>query len=163
MDKTKTKTKTKIIYKKNPIKKGYSKITNEKDTENNPLLKIDSSSFFKISTGNMFDDENLMINPDFENFLPDDKKSIDDGRFSKDSVFLVLLRYYEYVITAEFPVSFIFPLWKNGEKTGDLSFQDIFSAVQHRLLMELQMRVPSFDEINTLEIRYLYKIRYCVK
>ena len=153
-------TKTKVVYRKPPFKKGNSKIVSEKDTEKNPLLKIDKSSFFKISAGNMFDDENIMINPGYENFTPDDKTSIDNDRFSQKSVFLVILRYFEYVITAQFPVSYILPLWKNGESTGDLSFQDIFDAVHHRLLMELQMRVPSFDEINMLEVKIIYKINY---
>ena len=42
------KAKVKTVYKKAPSKKGVSKIQSEKDTENNPLLKIEENSFFNL-------------------------------------------------------------------------------------------------------------------
>jgi hypothetical protein len=152
--------KVKTVYKKAPSKKGASKIQSEKDTENNPLLKIESNSIFRIEVGNMFEDQWILINPEYENFDPGDKSTLDASRLDQSSEFLVILRYYEYVITAKFTLSYIFPLWSNGEKTGDMTFKDIFDAIDHRLLMELQLRTPSFDTINVLEISHLYKIRY---
>ena len=36
----------------------------------------------------------------------------------------------------------------------------IIDSIKHRLMMELQMKTPTFDNINTLDIHYLYKVRY---
>jgi hypothetical protein len=160
---TEKKAKVKTVYKKAPSKKGVSKIQSEKDTENNPLLKIEENSFFKIEAGNLFEDQWIIINPDYENFDPTNPSTLDIERLNDDSEFLIILRYYEYVVCARFPLRYIKSLWMYGTKTGDLNFEDIFHSIDHRLQMELMLRTPSFDDITILEIQHLYKIRYITK
>lgn len=152
--KKKTFTNTKPTY-----KKGVSKIQSEKDTENNPLLKIENNQFV-MEVGNLIENPWIIINEGYENFDPKDKGSLDASRLDMLSEFLVILRSFEYVITARFKVTYIWPLWSHGEKTGDLSFEDLFSAIGHRLRMELFMRSPNFDEIDLMGIQYIYKIKY---
>lgn len=152
--------KKKVVYKKAPSIKGNSKIASEKDTENNPLLRIDPASEFIIEVGNFLEDPYILINPGYESFNPQDNSSLDGDRLDEASEMMVILRYFEYVIIARFPVRFILPLWMDGNKTGDMSLADIIQSIEHRLQMELQLRTPSFDQINTLDIHYLYKIMY---
>lgn len=152
--KKKTYTNSKPSY-----KKGVSKIQSEKDTENNPLLKIENDQFL-IEVGNLIENPWIIINEGYENFDPKDKGTLDGDRLDMLSEFLVILRSFEYVITARFKVSFIWPLWSHGEKTGDLTFEDIMMSIQHRLKNELFMRSPNFDEIDLMSIQYLYKIKY---
>lgn len=154
------KAKTRTVYRKPPVRKGNSKVQNDKDTENNPLLKIENVDKFRIEIGNIFQDQSILINPEYVNFQPSDISTIDSSNMEPSSEFLVILRYFEYVITARFNAGYILPLWTSGQKTGDISFGEIFDSVDHRLLMELQLKVPSFDEINMLEIKRLYKIKY---
>lgn len=143
------------------IKKGNSKIQSEKDTEENPLLKIEQTrSEFIIESGNYLNDPYLIIYKDFENFDPMADPPLDADRTDECSDVKVILIYYEYVIVASFKIRHILPVWIEGNRTSDMSFLDIIKAIEHRLTMELQMRVPSFDDINTLDIKFLYKIRY---
>lgn len=155
-----TKTKTKVVYKKATSKKGASKIANEKDTEKNPLLHIEQSPVFAIEVGNFLEDSGILIYPDYESFNPQDKTTLDATRLDMNSDLMVILRYFEYVIVAKFKVSFIMPLWKEGMRTGDMDLFDIIQSIEHRLQMELQLRTPSFDDINLLDVHYLYKVRY---
>jgi len=155
-----TQTKKKTVSREKPkYKKGVSKIQSEKDTENNPLLKIENDQFV-MEVGNLIENPWVIINEGYENFDPRDKGTLDSERLDMLSEFLVILRSFEYVITARFKVTYIWPLWSHGEKTGDLSFEDIFNAIQHRLRMELFMRSPNFDEIDLMNIQYIYKIKY---
>ena len=153
------KTKKKVISTKPSYKKGVSKIQNEKDTENNPLLKIENDQFV-IEVGNIIENPWILINDGYENFNPEDKGTLDADRLDMNSEFLVILRSFEYVISARFNVSYIWPLWSHGEKTGDLSFNDLFQSISHRLRNELFMRSPNFDEIDLMSIQYLYKVKY---
>lgn len=155
-----TQTKKKTYTNAKPsIKKGVSKIQSEKDTENNPLLKIENDQFI-IEVGNLIENPWIIINEGYENFDPKDKGTLDADRLDMLSEFLVILRSFEYVITARFKVTYIWPLWSHGERTGDLSFEDIMMSIQHRLKNELFMRSPNFDEIDLMSIQYLYKIKY---
>lgn len=154
------KSNTKVVYKKASSKKGNSKIASEKDTEKNPLLHIEQTPLFAIEVGNFLEDSNILIHPDFESFNPQDKSSLDSDRLDYNSDMMVILRYFEYVILAQFKVSFIMPLWSEGARTGDMDLFDIIQSIEHRLQMELQLRTPTFDEINLLDIHYLYKVRY---
>lgn len=141
-------------------KKGNTKVLSDKDTTKNPLLHIDPSSAFSISVGNMFDDQTILINPDYVNFNPADKSSLNPETLNQKSEFLVILRYYEYIVSARFCLSYIYKLWVNGEKTGDITFEEIFSSVEHRLKNELYLRVPSFEDIQILDFKVLHKIKY---
>lgn len=154
------KTKKKVISNNKPAyKKGVSRIQSEKDTENNPLLKIENDEFV-IEVGNIIENPWILINEGYDNFDPKDKGTLDGDRLSMDSEFLVILRSFEYVISAKFKVSYIWPLWSHGEKTGDLTFDDLFQSISHRLRNELFMRSPNFDEIDLMSIQYLYKVKY---
>ena len=142
------------------FKERNSKILTDKDTEKNPLLHIEQSNQFCIEVGNFLEDCNILIYPDYESFDPQDKNTLDADRLDTNSDLLVILRYFEYVILAKFKVNFILPLWKEGQRTGDMDLPDIIDSIKHRLMMELQMKTPTFDNINTLDIHYLYKVRY---
>lgn len=152
--------KSKIVKKKPSVKKGVSKVASEKDTDKNPLLHIASGADFSIEVGNFLEDSGILIYPDYENFTPSDPGSLDSDRLDTRSDLLIILRYFEYVILAKFKVSFILPLLKEGMRTGDMSLFDIMQSIEHRLQMELQLRTPTFDTINVLDIRTLYKVRY---
>lgn len=141
-------------------KKGNSKILSDKDTEKNPLLHIEQTNQFCIEVGNFLEDCNILIYPGYESFDPQDKNTLDADRLDTNSDLLVILRYFEYVILAKFKVNFILPLWKEGQRTGDMDLPDIIDSIKHRLMMELQMKTPTFDNINTLDVHYLYKVRY---
>lgn len=156
----KTQTKTKVIYRKPSQKKGNSKIVTDKDTEKNPLLRIEQKDEFCIEVGNFLEDSSILIHPDYEKFDPSGQAAFDPDRLLPSSDLMVILRYFEYVIAAKFKVSFIMPLWKEGMRTGDMGFSDIIDSIKHRLEMELQMKTPSFDSINILDIHYLYKVKY---
>lgn len=151
---------TKVVSKKSTSKKGNSKIVSEKDTEKNPLLHIEQTPLFAIEVGNFLEDANILIHPEFESFDPSDKTTLDSERLDYNSDMMVILRYFEYVILAKFKVSFIMPLWAEGARTGDMDLFDIILSIQHRLQMELQLRTPTFDDINLLDVHYLYKVRY---
>ena len=62
------KAKTRTVYRKPPVRKGNSKVQNDKDTENNPLLKIENVDKFRIEIGNIFQDQSILINPEYVNF-----------------------------------------------------------------------------------------------
>lgn len=160
METNRKKKDTKIVYKKSTSKKGNSKILTEKDTEKNPLLHIEHTSQFSIEVGNFLEDCNILIYPDYEKFEPSDKSTLDAERLDTQSDLMIILRYFEYVIIAKFKVNFIMPLWIEGQRTGDMDLYDIIESIKHRLEIELQLRTPSFDNINISDIHYLYKVRY---
>lgn len=144
------------------LKSSYNvgKEPSQNDSGDNPLIKINDRDDFSIELGNFLDNPMSLINSEFEPFDPNDTSSLDQSRIKPESKMLIILRYYEYIIQARFNVSFILPVWSEGTKTGDISFLEIIQSIEHHLQMKLQMKVPTFDEINFFDIKYLYKIKY---
>lgn len=161
--KSKPSTDTKV---KSIKRKGAAKILTEKDTTDNPLLKIEDSNEFVIITGNFLNDPYILIHRDYENFDPSlDPQSdlpiaLNLEKTDEASDMLVVIRYYDYVVLAKFKVRHILPVWMEGMKTGDMTLNDIMLSIRHRLIMELQIHVPSFDSINEMDVHTNYKVRY---
>lgn len=147
-------------------RKGAAKIVSEKDTSENPLLKIEDGNEFVIITGNFLNDPYILIYRDYENFDPmiDPQMGVPGGldleKTDEASDMLVIIRYYDYVVVAKFKVRHILPVWMEGMRTGDMSINDIMLSIRHRLIMELQLHVPSFDSINEMDVHTNYKVRY---
>lgn len=136
-------------------KKGVKKISSEKDTKENPLLQIEDSVLFAIESGNILNDPTIYTFPQYETIDPKDPTTLDLSRLDENSAIKVILIYYEYMITASFSFSYIRPLLAAG-----MSFEKVIKAINHRLLTELQLNVPSFDEILSLQVEYECRIKY---
>ena len=150
--------------KKNKVLKTYRPINGEthtNDTDDNPLLTIRDNPNFTIELGNFLDNPCVMIKEGYESFDPSlPNQIIEDERFTWDAEVMVMLRYFEYIIQARFPMTYIKDMWLEGERTKDITFAEIIQGIEHRLTVELQLKVPTFDTINTIDIRYYYKIKY---
>ena len=131
-----------------------------KDTEENLLINISDNQNFTITLGNILQNPQFIIFEGYENFNPEDKSTLDASRISADNDVLVILRYFDYIIVGKFKLGYITPMILEGEKTGDIDLQSIVQAIEHRLQIELQLNVPSFEELNILDIHYLHKIKY---
>ena len=139
-------------------RKGNKKVVDEKDTKDNPLLKIEDNVLFSIESGNFLNDPTIYTFPGFEAIDPQKPESIDLTRLDNNSEFVVILLYYEYLITAKFKFSYIRPLLSAG-----MELSKIIDAINHRLLTELQLNVPSFDTIITLQVETECRIKYFTK
>lgn len=139
-------------------RKGNRKVIDEKDTANNPLLKIDDSVLFSIESGNFLNDPTIYTFPGFEMFDPQKPETLDLTRLDNNSEFVCILLYFEYLITARFKFSYIRPLLSAG-----MELPKIIEAINHRLLTELQLNVPSFDVIITLQVENQCRVKYFTK
>lgn len=154
------KSKNKIIKSFKPNANGT---ISSKDTDENPLLKVDLNKDFHIEIGNFLNDPTIFINDEYKSFDKNDLTSLKDSdgnAVQPDDDMLIVLRYFEYVLKAKFKVSYILPLMIEGQKTHDIEFSEIIEAIEHRLQLELQLKCPTFETINLLYAKYLYKIRF---
>lgn len=158
--KKEAKPKDRIIKSFKPAANGT---VSQKDTDENPLLKVDLNKDFHIEIGNFLNDPTIFIDGDYVSFDKGDLASLKDENgdpVKPDDDMMIILRYFEYVIKAKFKVSYILPLLLEGQKTHDIEFSEIIEAIEHRLQLELQLKCPTFETINLLYAKYLYKIRY---
>lgn len=126
------------------------------DPEKNPLLHIENKHDFRIDTGNLLEDTHQLIYHGYENFdLQKDKDHFDIEKLNDDSTIVIILRYYEYLCTAEFKFSYILPILHSG-----LTAKDVFAMMKHCLKNKLLTNVPSFDTIFEPDIQYIGKIKY---
>lgn len=132
--------------------KGVKKF--DKDSDENPLLKVENDTF-NIEFANVLNDPYAIIFPDYENFdiLTG---NIDGDRINRDSQIIAIMRYYEYICIARFKYDYIIPLLTQG----DLSGPEVFQMIQHALRTRLLMNIPSFDIILEIEFKFTTKIKY---
>lgn len=138
--------------------KGLNKET--KDTDENPLLKTNENKEFVVTTMNILNDVNCLLYNDYKIFEVDtpDKQvnnPLDVDKINDDSTVIVFLRYFEYLVKAEFKFTYISPLVISG-----VPLNEVFDMIKHHLKMRLLMMVPSFDTIFELNFKYEYKIKY---
>lgn len=126
----------------------------DKDSDDNPLLKVDND-VFSVEFSNILNDPYSIIFPDYENFdiMTGD---IDVDKINRDSQIIAIMRYYEYVCIARFKYDYIIPLLTKG----DLSGIEVFQMIQHALRTKLLMNIPSFDVILEIEFKFNTKIKY---
>lgn len=135
--------------------KGKKKEKPDNDNpELNPLLHIENKKDFIITTSNLLENPESLICEGFESF---DLKTVsfDYTRFDENSLLIIMLRYYEYLCTAQIKVEYILPLLSSG-MTG----KQIFDMVCHCLKNKLLCNIPSFDTIFEPDIQYIGKIKY---
>lgn len=135
--------------------KGKKKEKPDNDNpELNPLLHIENKKDFIITTSNLLENPEGLIYEGFELF---DLKTVsfDYSRFDENSLLVIMLRYYEYLCTAQIKVEYILPLLSSG-MTG----KQIFDMVCHCLKNKLLCNIPSFDTIFEPDIQYIGKIKY---
>lgn len=151
-------TRTRVKDSPQKARKGNKKIIDEKDTANNPLLKIEDSVLFSIESGNFLNDPTIYTFPGYENIDPSNPSTLDVSKLDNNSEFVCILLYFEYLITAKFKFSYIRPLLSAG-----MEFPKIIEAINHRLLTELQLNVPSFDTIISIQIENQCRVKYFTK
>ena len=126
------------------------------DPDLNPLLHIENKRDFIITTSNLLEDPEGLIYEGFESFdLKEKEIPFDYTRFNENSLLVIMLRYYEYLCTAQIKVDYILPLLSSG-MTG----KQVFDMVCHCLKNKLLCNVPSFDTIFEPDIQYIGKIKY---
>lgn len=137
--------------------KGQAKLKPDNDNpELNPLLRIEDKDNFSITTSNLLQTPDSMILPGYEDFdLKKEKDQLDFDRLKDGSKLVIMLRYYEYLCTAEMTFSYIVPLMMSG-----LTGKDVFDMVKHSLKTRLLCNVPSFDSVFEPDIVYTGKILY---
>ena len=142
-------------------KKGGTKGRKKQDPDNdnpelNPLLHVDNSESFTITTSNLLQDPTALIMDGFEKFeWKDDKITIDYDRFNERTVIVIVLRYYEYICIAETRFDYLLPLLDSG-----LTGKQVFEMICHCLKNRLLSNVPSFDTVFEPDISYIGKIKY---
>lgn len=132
--------------------KGVKKF--DKDSEDNPLLRVDSQTF-NIEFANILNDPYSIIFNDYETF-DIMTGNLDANKINRDSQIIGIMRYYEYVCIARFKYDYIIPLLTEG----DLSGPEVFQMIQHALRTRLLMNIPSFDVILEIEFKFTTKIKY---
>lgn len=124
--------------------------------EDNPLLKIENRIDFSIETSNLLQEPDKLIFPGYETFdVRQEQSPFDTSKLSDSTSIIINLRYYEYLCTATFSMSFIVPLLQSG-----LSIKDVFDMIKHALRNRLLLNAPTFDSIFEPDFHYLGKIRY---
>lgn len=151
-----------MVAKTTNRKKGGTKgrMKAESDSDNpdlNPLLHVEDKDGFCITTSNLLMYPDALIYEGYENFNVKDENDIkfDYSRFDENTEIIIVLRYYEYICTAEMRVDYIMPLLNSG-----LNIKQIFAMVCHCLKNKLLCNVPSFDTVFEPDIIYIGKIRY---
>lgn len=140
--------------------KGKLKIESDNDNPDlNPLLHVENREGFNISTSNLLMYPNSLEHNGYENFnIKDDEFKFDYTRFDEQTRIIIILRYYEYICTAEMTVDYILPILNCG-----LNGKQVFDMVCHCLKNKLLCNVPSFDTIFEPDIQYIAKIKYFKK
>ena len=127
----------------------------DKDSDDNPLLKVNNNSEFEIEFYNVLNDPSSIIFSEYEVFNIE-TGNIDINQLNRDSEIVAIMRYYEYVCIAKFKYNYILPLLETGEMTGP----EIFQMIQHALRTKLLIYIPSFDTVLEFEFRFKTKIKY---
>lgn len=122
----------------------------DKDSEDNPLLKMDGTNGYEMYFANILNDPMCTIFNEYQTF-DIFTSNIDVNRLNKDSQIIAYMRYYEYLCVARFKYNYIKPLLDNGEMNGI----DVFQMIKHSLRTRLLMNIPSFDTI--LEPEFIFK------
>lgn len=144
--------------KKMTLTKGQAKPKPDTDNpDKNPLLHIENKRDFCIETSNLLETPDAMILREYEEFdlRLEGTNKLDTDRIREDTKIIVLLRYYEYLCTAEMSFNYIIPLLKSG-----LTAKDVFDMVKHCLKNKLLCNVPSFDTVFEPDIVYVGKVLY---
>jgi len=122
----------------------------DKDSDDNPLLKMDGANGYEMYFANILNDPMCIIFNDYQSF-DIFTGNIDVNRLNKDSQIIAYMRYYEYLCVARFKYDYIKPLLDNGDMNGI----DVFQMIKHSLRTRLLMNIPSFDII--LEPEFIFK------
>lgn len=128
--------------------KGVKKF--DKDSDDNPLLKMDDANGYEIYFANILNNPLCIIFNDYQVF-DIFTGNIDINKLNKDSQIIAYMRYYEYLCIARFKYDYIKPLLD----TGDMNGIDVFQMIKHSLRTRLLMNIPSFDII--LEPEFIFK------
>lgn len=141
------------MVKKQTKYKGIKKI--DKDSEDNPLLKMDGTNGYDMYFANILNDPLCVIFNDYQEF-DIFNGLIDVNMLNKDSQIIAYMRYYEYLCIARFKYEYIKPLLDNGDMNG----VDVFQMIKHSLRTRLLMNIPSFDVIIEPEFIFKTIIKY---
>ena len=133
--------------------KGVKKF--DKDSEDNPLLKMDGVNGYEMYFANILNDPMCIIFNDYQEF-DIFNGIIDVNRLNRDSQIIAYMRYYEYLCIARFKYEYIKPLLDNGNMSGI----DVFQMIKHSLRTRLLMNIPSFDVIIEPEFIFKTVIKY---
>lgn len=133
--------------------KGVKKF--DKDSEDNPLLKMDGVNGYEMYFANILNDPMCIIFNDYQEF-DIFNGIIDVNRLNRDSQIIAYMRYYEYLCIARFKYEYIKPLLDNGNMNGI----DVFQMIKHSLRTRLLMNIPSFDVIIEPEFIFKTVIKY---
>lgn len=133
--------------------KGVKKF--DKDSEDNPLLKMDGINGYEMYFANILNDPMCIIFNEYQEF-DIFNGIIDVNRLNRDSQIIAYMRYYEYLCIARFKYEYIKPLLDNGNMNGI----DVFQMIKHSLRTRLLMNIPSFDVIIEPEFIFKTVIKY---
>ena len=133
--------------------KGVKKF--DKDSEDNPLLKMDGVNGYEMYFANILNDPMCIIFNEYQEF-DIFNGIIDVNRLNRDSQIIAYMRYYEYLCIARFKYEYIKPLLDNGNMNGI----DVFQMIKHSLRTRLLMNIPSFDVIIEPEFIFKTVIKY---
>lgn len=126
------------------------------DPDKNPLLHVENKHDFKIETANLLENPDILMYDGFETFdLTKDKDHFDLDQINNDTEIIVVLRYFEYICTADFRFCYIKPILASG-----FIMKDVFDMMKHSLKNKLMINVPSFDTVFEPEIQYIGKVKY---
>lgn len=140
--------------------KGKLKIESDNDNPDlNPLLHVENKDGFNITASNLLMYPDGLIHDGYDNFnIKDEELKFDYNRLNEQTSIIIILRYYEYICTAEMTVGYILPILDSG-----LNGKQVFDMVCHCLKNKLLCNVPSFDTIFEPDIQYIAKIKYFKK
>ena len=133
--------------------KGVKKF--DKDSEDNPLLKMDGVNGYEMYFANILNDPMCIIFNEYQEF-DIFNGIIDVNRLNRYSQIIAYMRYYEYLCIARFKYEYIKPLLDNGNMNGI----DVFQMIKHSLRTRLLMNIPSFDVIIEPEFIFKTVIKY---
>lgn len=85
----------------------------ENDSLDSPFLYVAANAGFNIQKSNLLNDPGFLIMPGYENFDLD-KAQFDNSKIQETTNIIVVLRYYEYLCTASFDISYIIPMMQSG-------------------------------------------------
>ena len=101
-------------------------------------------------------DPGILLYDGFQPFdLSKDAGHFDVDQLNEDSEIVIILKYFEYICTADFRFCYIKPILLSG-----FNMKDVFDMIKHSLKNKLQLNVPSFDTIFEPEIQYFGKVKY---
>ena len=145
-----------MAEKKGKLKGQKKQSPDTEKADENPLLKIENRVDFNIETSNLLQEPDKLLFPGYESFdIRQEQAPFDTTKISDKTSIIINLRYYEYLCTATFTMSFIIPLLQSG-----LSIKDVFEMIKHSLRNRLLLNAPTFDTIFEPDFHYIGKVRY---